>query len=142
MLINDGSLFNSTCNGKIKDDKEFTGNILTEKYDSPSDNKKGRFITSSSSNESSNLTYRPNYMLTTAHSFYDQNNNFCSHGNNKSDSTDHYNIERNVLIEPISSYTTSYLQSTGSRSRTPSPIISDDSGYASKQMSPVSVVST
>lgn len=57
-------------------------------------------------------------------------------------------INKNILIEPMMSTLSngsisSYLQHpTPLRSRTPSPSVSDgDSGYSSKQMSPVSLVS-
>ena len=55
-----------------------------------------------------------------------------------------FHINKNVLIEPLPmSCPNSYMQSSLTRSRSPSPIISDgDSGYnSSKQMSPVSLVS-
>ena len=55
-------------------------------------------------------------------------------------------INKNILIEPMMTsqqhVTSSFLHPTPSRSRSPSPSVSDgDSGYSSKQMSPVSLVS-
>lgn len=52
-----------------------------------------------------------------------------------------YHINKNVLIEPIPVTCSAYIQPATTHSRSPSPIISDgDSGYSSKQMSPVSLV--
>ncbi|XP_066924316.1 cytoplasmic polyadenylation element-binding protein-like isoform X2 [Clytia hemisphaerica] len=57
----------------------------------------------------------------------------------KEDDPTEKHINKNILIEPMTSSST-FLQPTPPRSRSPSPSVSDgDSGYSSKQMSPVSL---
>lgn len=68
-------------------------------------------------------------------------NNVFVYNANKEDPTG-IHIDRNVLIEPSSSSSLHKTYLKTSPPRTPSPNMSDgDSGYSSKQMSPVSLVS-
>jgi len=69
-----------------------------------------------------------------------------NNNNNEDDDLVEKHINKNILIEPMMTsqphVTSAFLHPTPPRSRSPSPSVSDgDSGYSSKQMSPVSLVS-
>ena len=107
----------------------------------------------SSKNHHPIMTPSPHSRSVSTSDFYELNH----HNSNTEEDPTEKHINKNILIEPMVSTTTNptsstannnsapsntFLHPTPPRSRSPSPSVSDgDSGYSSKQMSPVSLVS-
>ena len=103
------------------------------------------------------MTPSPHSRSVSTSDFYELNNHSNNHHQQhhlKEEDPTEKHINKNILIEPMISTSpatsttnapppNAFLHPTPPRSRSPSPSASDgDSGYSSKQMSPVSLVST